>query len=508
MVNGLKSIFVQEQRRYTLNQLSLICNVSEEEITPVIKKLREHGIIKVIRDSDEQCDISELLDDTSEFIDTDGNLLYYVFSFVGVVIVSRFVFKVYPKYIKENNKEKELKLILKVLEKHNKESEVLKQFSDTKESMPLGLLSLFLFFIQYYYENGSYRNTEVVFESNGQGEINWDNTINKSYAIVCNNQPFDLDVQTRKRIDDESDYIKRLHECIITMASKELDDAGLLNLFDLPRTDLSDESIEDFGDKDFILYRLKKELNVQFILWKQVVLKAMYSYIAGSGTLSDINCLSAYGTTCFNLVWEHVCSEVLDNKLKTPLKDILPREKLIDKYKNASLLDIIEKPLWTFTGKMASDTLKPDIVSIEEIGGRPVFAIIDAKYYDPILVQGKIPQKQPGIESVTKQYLYQLAYTEFIKEQGFMDDCIINCFVFPAENYVCGGEVKMKMLSNLPVSPKLKDIDVFFVRASEYYRYYIDSKKMSIKLLLDYKTDNKNYTLLDQNEENLRGENT
>ena len=332
------------------------------------------------------------------------------------------------------------------------------------------------------YENGSYRNTEVVFESNGQGEINWDNTINKSFAIICDNKPFYLEVQTRKRIDDETDYFKRLHECIISKASKELETAGLLDLFDLEKADLSDESIEDFGDKDYIIYKINKELNVQYVSWKQIILKAMSAYIASSGTLSDINCFSVFGTTCFEVLWERLCSEVLDNKLSTPLKNLLPQTELIEDHKNAKLIDIIEKPKWTFTGKNASKTLIPDIISIEEIDGKQVFAIIDAKYYDPVLEEGKTPSNQPGIESVTKQYLYQLAYTDFINKYYSSKDIILNCFIFPSEKeYVeKKGKVVMRMFNVLNVEPKLNGIHILFVPASKFYQLYLESKKISI----------------------------
>ena len=477
-------ILVQELQRYTLNQLRFSCHATEEEIIPVIRRLREHGIIMVSRENDEQRDTSELMEETSEFmdVDTDGDQYYYAFSFVGVVIVSGFVFKVYPKYIKEADKEKELRLVLKVLEKYNKGEEVIKLFSDTKESKFTNLLSVLLFFVKDYYENGSYRNTEVVFESNGQGEINWDNTINKSFAIICDNKPFYLEVQTRKRIDDETDYFKRLHECIISKASKELETAGLLDLFDLEKADLSDESIEDFGDKDYILYKINKELNVQYVSWKQIILKAMSAYIASSGTLSDINCFSVFGTTCFEVLWERLCSEVLDNKLRTPLKNLLPQTKLKEDHKNAKLIDIIEKPKWTFTDKYASKTLIPDIISIEKINGKQVFAIIDAKYYDPVLEEGKTPSNQPGIESVTKQYLYQLAYTDFINKYGFSKDIILNCFIFPSEKeYVeKKGEVVMSMFNDLKVKPKLNGIHILFVPASKFYQLYLESKKISI----------------------------
>ena len=59
--------------------------------------------------------------------------------------------------------------------------------------------------------------------------------------------------------------------------------------------------------------------------------------------------------------------------------------------------------------------------------GRRVFCIYDAKYYMPSL-SGKM-QKQPGLESVTKQFLYQSAYRPFVEDHSF--DAVVNAFLVP-----------------------------------------------------------------------------
>ena len=69
-------------------------------------------------------------------------------------------------------------------------------------------------------------------------------------------------------------------------------------------------------------------------------------------------------------------------------------------------MDVIEKPLWTMAGKRAKYTLTPDLISISN----KVFFILDAKYYVASIEKGKALKGQPGIISITKQYLYQLAY--------------------------------------------------------------------------------------------------
>ena len=95
-----------------------------------------------------------------------------------------------------------------------------------------------------------------------------------------------------KRVTNDFDYFKRLHECVLTKASKELNDAELLDLFEITGVDLTDEQLDDFGDKDYILYRIEQELNTQFNTRKQLLLKTIYAYIAHSGSLYDTDCLS------------------------------------------------------------------------------------------------------------------------------------------------------------------------------------------------------------------------
>lgn len=86
--------------------------------------------------------------------------------------------------------------------------------------------------------------------------------------------------------------------------------------------DLTDEELDDFGDKEYILYRIENELNTQFNTRKQLVLKTMYAYVDRRGSLYDAECLSLFGTNRFNLVWEKICADIMDNQLDVPL-DIL-----------------------------------------------------------------------------------------------------------------------------------------------------------------------------------------
>ncbi len=200
----------------------------------------------------------------------------YVFTFVGVIVVAGRVLKCYPKYLLHVNQPKEeLRQVIKVLEKYNTKEQIVRMFNDSSESSSFNLLAVLLFLLQDYYENGVYSNTEDIIESNGSGEILWDKTINETFTLLSNNRPYYVDLQTKKRVNDGFDYFKRLHECILTRASKELMDVELLDIFEITGVDLTDEELDEFGESEYILYRIEKELNTQFNTRKQRVLKTV-----------------------------------------------------------------------------------------------------------------------------------------------------------------------------------------------------------------------------------------
>lgn len=473
------SNYIREQKRYTQKDLCDKFECSEEKVVHIIRKLKEFGVLKSVKASDLQRDMSDLQDDDIVVADVEEgtNEYLYVFTFVGVIVVAGRVLKCYPKYlINEDHPKEELREVLKVLEKYNTKEQIVKMVNYSGETSAFNLLAVLIFLLQDYYENGVYRNTEEIIESNGTGEILWDKTINETFTYLTNDRPYYFDLQTRKRVTDDFDYFKRLHECILTRASAELEDADLLDLFEITSVNLTDEELDDFGEVDYVLYRIEKELSAQFNTRKQLILKTMYAYIAGRSNLYDEECLSLFGTNTFNLVWEGVCTDIIDNKLRVGLGTLtLPVPLKVEYDSQLKLIDLIEKPLWTATGKTAMDTFIPDLVSIDG----EQFIIFDAKYYTPHLEEGETPKGQPGIESIAKQYLYQLAFKDFIVNHGFKK--VQNCFLMPTEeNRVENrGEVRMRMFSMLG----LQDIKVRFLSAHLAYEHYLAGKRIDISLL-------------------------
>ena len=492
---ALTSSFVREQQRYTLIELSNRLDCSIEETVHIIRKLKEFGILKTVSASDCQKELSELTDDdiTLTEVNADSDDCFFVFTFVGVAVVARHVLKCYPKYIKSiekpfnelrqplNNElqqflNNELRRILKVLEKYNSRNQIIRMFNETSENSSFNLLAVQLFLINDYYENGIYSNTEDIVEINGSGEILWDKTINETFALISDDTPYYTGLLTKKRTNNESDYFKRLHECILTRISQEMRNADLLDLLEITEIDLTDQELDDFGETEYILYRIEQELNTQFNTRKQLVLKTIHSYISNGGSLNDINSTSLFGTTSFNLVWEDVCSDILNNQLHTPIAVLATPLKPVNHfYVSKKLLDIIEKPQWTITGKEADKTLIPDLITIS--GDQ--FLIFDAKYYTPVLSPGKKPQGQPGIESVTKQYLYQQAYRQFIIDHGLKQ--VKNCFLMPTEKSIVENMESVRM--NMFASMGLQDINVRYIPASRAYELYLSGNKFDINEL-------------------------
>ena len=482
------SKFVREQKRYTQTELKGIFQCSEEKTVGIIKRLKEYGVLKAVKATDSQKDMSDLLDEDIEVADVEvgENEYLYVFTFVGVITVWGCVLKCYPKYIFNNNKPlEELKTIIKVLEKYNSKEQIIRMYNDNSESSAFNLLAVMIFLLHDYYENGAYTNTQDIIETNGSGEILWDKSINETFTYLSNNRPYYTELFTQKRINDDFDYFKRLHESIVSICSKELQDADLLDLFDILPVEVSDEELDDFGETDYVLYRIQNELNLQFNTRKQLLLKTIYAYIAHSSGLADIDCFTMFGTNSFNQVWEKVCSEVLDNQLQAPLGS-LPIS-LADGYNPHDLLiSLIEKPKWngykhdgSEFQKIAKETLVPDLVSIHKMNNSHQFIIFDAKYYNIQLEQGKELRGQPGIGDITKQYLYQLAFKKFVNDHGIQD--VKNCFLMPTEqqSIILKGYVNIEMLDAIG----LQSIQIRHLPADMMYSHYLASEKMDIELL-------------------------
>lgn len=179
----------------------------------------------------------------------------------------------------------------------------------------------------------------------------------------------------------------------------------------------------------------------------------------------------------------------MDNQLQKPIGGLRLPVPLAEQYRDMrhkKLIDLIDKPQWSGTApngepfvKQAEDTLIPDLISIVNVDGDYQFIIFDAKYYNIQLEHNKKLRGQPGIESITKQYLYQLAYQPFVEAHQI--GTVRNCFLMPTASaeIIKKGTASLAMLSNLG----LQDIQVRLLPAEMMYRHYIENTKMDIRVL-------------------------
>lgn len=481
------SSFVREQHRYTKNQIRSLFSFDEMGVERFIKNLKSYGILKTVANNKDQLDMTDLLDEDVQITDeTAGNDdCLYVFTFVGVITCGNRVIKVYPKYlISQSNPTVEMTQIIKVLQRYSHSDEqIVNLFNGDGDNRSFNTLAVILYLLNDYFECGIYNNTEDIIEVNGEGDILWQRTIDDGFAIIEGNRPFYTEMFTRKTIDDDQDYFKRLHECVLTECSQQLREAGLEELFEMETVDLSEETLSSFGDKEFVLDRILAELSIQFNTHRQMLLKTLYTYISQDRRMMEENQgLSMFGTTAFHRVWEVACAEVFNNKLDTPIGRLVkplaagynPKDKLID---------IIEHPKWQGSDmkkpKEPKDTLIPDTITISKCDGTDWFIIFDAKYYLLQLEDGKPLRGNPGIGDITKQYLYQLAYQRFIREHNIA--AVKTCFLMPTEGneIVEKGTARMDMLSNLG----LEDIQIRLLPAERVFSCYLNRKLLSIEEL-------------------------
>ena len=160
---------------------------------------------------------------------------------------------------------------------------------------------------------------------------------------------------------------------------------------------------------------------------------------------------------------------------KVELKENYPAKKVVVPGK--TLIEVIEKPKWRYkeTDNFVeqSKTLTPDLISIYPYKDNYCFAILDAKYYLIKLTKHSI-EGNPGVGDVTKQYLYQLAYQDFIDKCGFK--YIQNAFLMPIDDekgeFV--GTAEFNMMRD--AGNRLEHISVIKLPAKKLYQAYLNGR--------------------------------
>lgn len=428
-------VLVRERDCYTVRGIANKLGLSAEDALACARSLSARGVLTLRSDS--------LPDDFDPEGDAEA-IGKYQFTWVGLARFRGTLVVVYPKYFPYGVEpgEDELRQVFRVLRKASGGLAAIGA-ADPDAPEDGGPFALMLRLLESYEENGVYSNYVRVLRDNGNGEIAWEPTIASSQPFMDGDAPVYFDLKTRDTSRDASDFVERLHRCVLTRCSADLEAWGIDELLGLPSVRISAEELEDFGDADAVSYRLEQERSVQFVTWRQDVIDMLLRYLSPGEEFASPEEELCLGTTSFYHAWEEACKTAFGDRLADRLDSL--GVELRGEWAargRETLLGIIPRPEWTRLGEDGEelacgdvDTLIPDVVAVHADGaGGFAFCIYDAKYYTPTL--GERVRGVPGVESVTKQILYQSAYRGFVLDNGFSR--VANVFLVPRH----GGEVR------------------------------------------------------------------
>lgn len=469
----MQTVVLQELKPYTKAELQAKLYLDELDLMTILEKLSIKNIVKSLGDNVDELTIEDLLDD--EVFDSFELRTMYVFKFVGIISVKNLCILIYPKYLDSFYEDRgyvKFKQVVEVIRKYNRKN-IKQGFHESVDTDNFNLLAITLELLEQYYEHNLYSNDKVIIESNGEGEILWDKTINETTAYFFNQEPIYVDLYTMNTINNEDDFFRRLHASVITEACEISRD--VLNIIGINGEHLSNTATSAYGTTEYLVQRINQEISQQFVTYKQKVLGLIKSYIGKSDYSTASDNISFVGTTSFHYVWEDVCSVVMGDCVNKSLAEMgLTYSQ--SKGNSTLVSEIIPKPQWIYVddhGKEyiheAQKTLIPDLVVIDN--DKRELSIYDAKYYKMKLNE-RIVAKQPGVGDVDKQYLYALAYRKFADENRLIIKN--NAFLMPTETYneLKIGKARMPIFHNLG-DFKFDDIEIILKPCEEMYNEYL-----------------------------------
>lgn len=432
---------IQENKAYTLKGLSHLLNIEDIKLKKAVRVLRDLNILKRSAASNLK-ELNVVVEETSLISFDNSNEYLYYFKYVGILKVGDICLLVYPKYLSEqtylDDQESNycfLKLVLQVIEKYNYRFQNQAQDTNMKSNY-VNILGVAFQLLKDFFQNGVYESEQNIVEINGDGELLWNQTISLNDAYIVENVPIYFDWFTLNQENNINNFFHRLHRIVLTEISLKFQD--IFSILGINAVILSEENLDSLGDKDYIVNRINQELSIQFRSDRQNILKLLKDYILESNSNHQSDEISFIGTNTFNLVWQDVCSIIKNNCLDRKLSDLNVKYKGLSP-KRTYLKSIIDRPEWKSVNSDTvneTETFEPDIISFEENN----LAIYDAKYYTTSFdSNGKI-KNVPGVESLAKQIIYELAYRDFADE----NDMIIskNSYLMPTEratDYVLGS---------------------------------------------------------------------
>ena len=348
--------------------------------------------------------------------------------------------------------------VLLAIDRFHKEMALSEVSDERPEAEKESLLELAVRVLRDYLENGVYTVRPLELEHNGQGEINWDETIDryqpvflKAHAREDDRRPCYMDTATEISLPDENHYLTRLHQCLVTTWGRKLEELGLSSVLRVNVPLLSEDELDFFGEKDWQIDRINKELGAQFVTKSRHTLQLMKELIARmSNSETELSEQLSFGMNKAEHLWEEACAAVLGSELDKKIRDCG-----LDWPQDITFCDYMPRPIWRQIGQESSQSPDEKAYDLESrksgwrldfirtyppkekrTGSVTKLVILDAKYYDVSWNEkGTIISNQPGIGDIAKQFFYQKAFEDLLRFNregraiGF-----VNAFLFPKDD--------------------------------------------------------------------------
>ena len=267
-----------------------------------------------------------------------------------------------------------------------------------------GLLSIVLSLFEDYEQYGLYIRRSRLHTVN-QGKTNWSKTISRHTPFPSDSAPLYLELESSRTRYVSDCETARIHAAVIREIKKQF--GVLLH----GKTVLVDSSLEKMplpsGDNDGQISYLNRELYLSYSERDINLIKLLKRYLERAQG-SDTNSL-IIGTRHFQNVWERMLDDALSGENSFNRQLPVPYYLTNDHYH-----------------EVANKGQRTDTILRNDDGRR--YAVVDAKYY-----RASTPQNAPGWPDLVKQFFYQKAVVESVREVGVV---VTTHFIFPGKNKI------------------------------------------------------------------------
>lgn len=276
--------------------------------------------------------------------------------------------------------------------------------------------------------HGGYVSRHAIYVFNGEGEIDWEETITRSPVVLQRGRPIHTSpISIDHRVHANTD-IAQIHIAVIAELVAHLNRMDPLGAIDIARVPVHpDRELSHFGDTATLLRIIRAERQKQFEDRKLRVLDLLEAYLSFRFDSHATGYSTFVGTTHFEVVWETMCAAYFQDQFHPLQGKLAP-------------------PLWEYRHKestvhvSAAKSLIPDTVMVE---GADLY-VLDAKYYVPRYSAASI-SAQPGATDIAKQYMYVPGVEEMWPGKTVRG----NAFVFPSTDLMA-APIRLRGRVTLP----------------------------------------------------------